>query len=71
MDYITVRVGKVPGTLKDVTLNGDRTVGAALRAAEMSVEAGFEVKVDGDPADTGTRLTDGAHVLIVKKIKGA
>lgn len=70
MDYISVRVGEVPGSITEVMLNGDRTVEAALEAAGLSI-GNREAKVDGDPATLDTRLSDGSTVLLVKKIKGA
>ena len=37
---ITVKVGKLPGVLVEVVLNGDRTVRAALTAAGMLDQVG-------------------------------
>jgi sulfur carrier protein ThiS len=68
-DFITVRIGKLPGRIVEVALNGDRSVAAALEAAELD-QAGYEVRVNATPADTATILEDGDTLLLVKKVKG-
>jgi len=68
-DFITVRVGKLPGKIQEIALNGDRSVEDALKASEID-PAGFEVRVNGRPATTDTSLSDGDTVLLVKKITG-
>ena len=69
-DFISVRVGKLPGKISEVALNGERTVAAALEAAEIPSSDGFEIRVGGQVASTSTLLADGDTVLLVKKIKG-
>jgi len=66
--YITVRVGRLPGKITEIALNGGRAVADALTAAELD-PAGYEVRVNGSPADAGDELEDGDTVLLVKKIK--
>lgn len=68
-DYITIKVGKLPGAVLEIALNGDRTVQAALAAANLSPQ-GFEIRVDGESATSRTELEDGSTVLLVKKIQG-
>ena len=68
-DYITVRVGKLPGRIQEIALNGGRSVADALEAAELD-SAGYEVRVNGSPCDLGANLDDGDTLLLVKKIKG-
>ena len=67
--YITVRVGRLPGRITEIALNGGRPVADALGAAELD-PSGYEIRVDGSPADASTQLADGQTVLLVKKIKG-
>ena len=69
MDYITVRVGCLPGAIREIALNGDRTVQAALEAAELSPE-GYEVRVDGEPARLSDEVYDDATILLVRKVTG-
>ena len=68
-DHIMVRVGQLPGVVLEIALNGDRTVSAAIAAAELDSE-GYEVRVNGTPAEGTTLLTEGQTVLLIKKIKG-
>ena len=69
MDHITVRVGQLPGQIQEIALNGDRDVATALEAAGLDSE-GYEVRVNGSPADMDQQLTQGQTVLLIKKIKG-
>lgn len=69
-DFISVRVGKLPGKISEVALNGERTVSAALEAAEITSTDGFEIRVGGQVASSSTPLAQGDTVLLVKKIKG-
>jgi len=66
---ITVKVGKLPGRINEIALNGDRTVSAALEAAELSPE-GHEIRVNTSTGRIDSTLRDGDTVLLVKKIKG-
>ena len=68
--YISVRVGEVPDTIQEVMLNGERTVARALDEAGLEVGS-REIRVNGDVASASTLLSEGATVLLVKKIKGA
>lgn len=67
--FVTVRVGRLPGRIQEIALNGDRTVAAALEAAELD-SVGYEVRVNGAPTDSATTLAEGDTILLVKKIKG-
>ena len=68
-DYIEVKVGKLPGRVETIALNGERTVEAALEGAELDSE-GYELRANGEEADFDTELKDGDTVLLVRKIKG-
>lgn len=68
---ITVKVGKLPGILVEVSLNGDRTVRAALTAAEMLDQVGGNsLRVNTAEATLDTIVSEGDSVLIVNKVKG-
>lgn len=69
LTYINVRVGRLPGRIMEIVLNGARTVAAALETASLSAE-GFDIRVQGQPSTLTTELHDGDIVLLVKKIKG-
>ncbi len=67
--FINVRIGRLPGRISEITLNGDRTVATALMTAGLD-SSGYEIRVQGQPASTSTGLNEGDIVLLVKKIKG-
>lgn len=66
---ITVRVGKLPGVIQDVMLNGERTVAAAIEEAEIDA-GGYEVRVNGEPAEEDKALRAGDTLLLVRTIEG-
>ncbi len=68
-DHITVRVGKLPGMINEIALNGARAVSDALGAAGLSSD-GFEIRVNGSVVDESQTLRQGDTVLLVTKIKG-
>jgi sulfur carrier protein ThiS len=67
--YITVRVGKLPGKIVSIALNGGRTVRHALEGAELD-PSGYEIRVGTVPANLETELKEGDTVLLLKKVKG-
>ena len=74
---IIVRVGKVPGSLTNVALNGDRTVLAAFVLANISkasVESdlsnGYDLRVNGEVKSLTDTVANGDAILLTKQIKG-
>lgn len=67
--FIKVRVGRLPGRIQELALNGDRTVATALQTAGLDA-TGYEIRVQGAPATPSSTLQEGDIVLLVKKIKG-
>jgi sulfur carrier protein ThiS len=71
---IAVKVGRAPGTLKDVALNGERTVMDAINAAGL-VKKDSEIvsvngqQVDEDELDTYT-LENKDRVTLVRNVEG-
>lgn len=66
---ITVKVGKVPGILKDVVLEDGATAADALEVAQLSAD-GFSVTVASEVVSLDTELDDGDNVVLTKKIEG-
>lgn len=64
-----VKVGKLPGTIKEMTVDVNSTVGDIISQADLSAE-GFEIRLNGSPADAGTKVSEGDTVLLVRKIQG-
>lgn len=69
-NQIIVTVGRVPGAISDVSLVSNSPISEVLRVAGITLAAGEEVRVDGNPATLTTVVGDGARVFIVKQIKG-
>lgn len=68
---INVRVGVLPGRIKDVALGTEgRTVAAAIEGAAISGGDGFEMRVNGEPARSDQTLREGDTLLLVRKIQG-
>lgn len=64
-----VRVGRLPGKIENIVLNGGRKVKDALEGAELSSN-GHEIRVNGVEATLETDLSQGDTVLLVRKIRG-
>ena len=59
----------VPGECKEIVLNGDHTVEAALELAGFEAD-GHVIQVNGHAADLDTDLSNGDFVSLTKQIKG-
>ncbi len=70
MDFITVKVGCLPGRIAEVALNGGRKVSDALAGAEITDTEGFEIRVNSEIKGLDHKLSANDIVLLVKKIKG-
>lgn len=70
--YITVRVGVLPGRIRDIALNGGRTVEHAIQGYDNSLSGddGYSVRVNNEPADASTELKEGDVILLVGEIEG-
>lgn len=66
---IEVFVGRLPGRLTKITLNGGRSVREALAGAGLSVGS-YEIRVDTAAATLDTQLRHGQTVVLVTRIKG-
>ena len=64
-----VRVGRLPGRIENIVLNGGRTVKDALEGAGLRAD-GHEIRVNGNPATEENDLSEGDTVLLVRKIRG-
>jgi uncharacterized Zn ribbon protein len=67
----SVKVGRVPGRITEINIvDGETTVEEALEIADMGVESGFSVRLNGEPAEDSDVLEDGDSLTIVKEVKG-
>lgn len=69
--YITVRVGLLPGRIREIALNGGRTVEHAVQGYDSGMSAeGYSIRVNNEPAEASTELSEGDVVLLVGEIEG-
>ena len=67
--FIEVRVGKVPGRIEKIALNGARTVDAAFETAGL--DANGEIRVNGRVVRSGsTKVKHGDTIVCIEKITG-
>jgi hypothetical protein len=67
-DLCVVRVARVPGLVKEVALNGSRTVRAAAEIAGVQTDG--SIHVNGRVGNLDTTLSNGDRVTISKGAKG-
>lgn len=64
-----VRVGKLPGRIQEVDINEKTMIVDVLAKAELTQD-GYELRLNGSPAEIKELVKPGDTVLLVKKIKG-
>ena len=64
-----VRVGRLPGRVEEIKVKEDAAVVDVLAMAKLTPD-GYEVRLNGEPADIRQRVQPGDTVLLVKQIKG-
>ena len=65
----SVKVGKVPGRIKEVFIDDGTTVSQVLAEAELSNEEGFSVRLNGEPVtDMDTVVYDGDSITLVREV---
>lgn len=67
---ILVKVGRTAGRVTEVLLDDDKTVEAALEAAEITITSTDRIRVGGKPAKQSDILKNGDIVTISGKIEG-
>lgn len=65
-----VRVGQMPGKPKRIQIEEGATASEAIAEAGLSIPSGFEIRLNGEPANGNTTLADGDRVFLVKAVKG-
>lgn len=69
--YVLVEVGRLPGTVQEIALDGnDLTVAAALKGAQLEIADNEVVRVNDEEADMDTELAAGDAVMLVEDITG-
>jgi hypothetical protein len=71
VETIDIRVGRLPGKIHPVVLNGDRSVRAALTAANIRLEGG-EIFINGTKCeDLDAVVNEGDTILSTAPVAGA
>ena len=70
MNTMTIKVGKVPGTIQEVVVEQGTSVLDILNIAGITDTEGYEVRVAGNTATLETVLEHDTSVLLMKQIKG-
>lgn len=66
----TVRIGQLPGQIKEYAFEAGTPLGSALETAGVELQ-GYEIKVDGNVTTDLNRTVDGASlILLTKMVKG-
>ena len=67
--FITVRVGQLPGTIQTIKAPSPADVKSVLAKANIN-PSGYELRLDSVRCDINTKVADGQTILLVKAIKG-
>lgn len=70
MNYYAVQVSKVPGPMSTITVEGGATVADALELAHITMEPGYEIRMDNEIVALGTEITSDSVIILTKMIKG-
>ena len=65
----SVNVGKIPGEIFKLPYRKNESVASLLKRAEIAVNCG-DIQLDGEEVTTSVKVTPGATVLVINKIKG-
>lgn len=66
---LIIKVGYMPGTLKEMIFPSPQTVHAILKAAGLN-PTGYEAKLDGAVVSLDAEITSGRVLVLAKKVKG-
>ena len=67
---VFVKVARTGGEVKEVLLNGDKTVKDALEAAGIDFDDDNRIRVGGEEAELSDTLKDGDIVTLSGKVEG-
>lgn len=70
MQTITIKVGKVPGTIQEVVVTNGTSVNEVLEIAGITDVEGYELRAGGSNVTSDAVLTQDTSLLLMKQIKG-
>lgn len=65
-----IKVARVPGTVKEVTLQDGATVNDALAAANEALQSGEAIRLNGIETTGTASVKEGDRVVLVRGAKG-
>lgn len=66
-----VKVARVPGETKEITMDGEQaTIADVLAAAKVTLENGESLKLGGLPTTPDTMVSNGMRITLVRGAKG-
>lgn len=66
---MTLKIGYMPGEIKEFTFETPVTVASALTVAKLNA-SGYDIKLDGVAVDADYNITSGKVLALVKRVKG-
>lgn len=69
MSVLTIKVGYMPGQLKEYGFEAPVTVKEILAEAEMD-STGYDIKLDGRTVELDTVVNSGRVLALTKRVKG-
>lgn len=69
-DLNTVKVGKIPGRIVEVAVNGGTTVDQVIEVAGIGNIEGYEKRLNGSIVEGDSVVSNGDVILLVQQIKG-
>jgi hypothetical protein len=67
---ITIKVSKVPGPVREVTINSGDSVSQALDHADIGDISGYKLKFNGSEVTSATTLTTDGNLVATQEVKG-
>lgn len=67
---IRVSIGRVPGTIKDITAVRGATLQDILLLADIKLDKGEEIRINGQIANPDAPIENGSAILLTRRIRG-
>ena len=67
---INVRIGRLPGVIHDVALDGGRKIKDAMGAIDLTPGSGEEIRLNGRKVTGYPDLKEGDKVYLLRKLTG-
>lgn len=64
-----VRIGKLPGTIKEIEMKGACTIADVISQADLNPD-GYEIRLNGNPSNLNAIVKEQDTILLVRKIRG-